>query len=59
MEADRKLLENINQLQEDISRTIVEFKEEDRRLTQEELEEFSRVCAMTEEEYDEYLYGAA
>lgn len=59
MEADRKLLENINQLQEDISRTIVEFKEEDRRLTQEELEEFNRVCAMSEEEYDEYLHGAA
>jgi hypothetical protein len=54
MEADQKLLANINQLQADISKTIEEFDAESDKLdgmSAADLAEFQRVCAMTEEEY--------
>jgi hypothetical protein len=54
MEMDQKLLDDINQLQADVSKTLVEFDAESRKLntmSAADLAEFQRVCAMTEEEY--------
>jgi hypothetical protein len=54
MEMDQKLLDDINQLQADVSKTLVEFDAESHKLdamSAADHAEFQRVCAMTEEEY--------
>lgn len=61
MEVDQKLLDDVNKLHADISKTLAEFDAESRKLEAMDAAdraEFQRVCKMTEEEYHEYLYGA-